>query len=113
MTFKHTTDVLINKKCYIILFVNNNNESCLMMYLSTHSVVGTHSLLLVRLLTSYASPHGDRTTLGFQKVVALTNMHGKKIHIAKNIQSLSRQSLNFPSHTLEGKKFYHFLSTVR
>lgn len=48
------------------------------MYLSTRSVVGTHSLLLARLLTGYASPRGDRTTLDFQMVVALTNMHVEK-----------------------------------
>lgn len=56
-----------------------------MMYLSTHSVVGIHSLLLVRLSTGCASPRGDRTTLGFQMVVALTKMEGKKIHITRNI----------------------------
>lgn len=75
------------------------------MYLSTRSVVGTHSLLLAPLLTGYASPRGDRTTLGFQMVVALTKK--KKIHIVRNIQSLS-----FPSQTLEGNKFSHFLSTA-
>lgn len=42
-------------------------------YLSTHSVLGIHSLLLVHLLTGYASPRDDRTTLGFQREVAGTN----------------------------------------
>lgn len=42
-------------------------------YLSTHSVLGIHSLLLVHLLTGYASPRDDRTTLDFQREVAGTN----------------------------------------
>lgn len=42
-------------------------------YLSTHSVLGIHSLLLVHLLTGYASPRDDRTTLDSQREVAGTN----------------------------------------
>lgn len=48
-----------------------------MTHLSTHSGLGIHSLLLVYPCTGCASLHDDKTTLGFQKVVALTNKRKK------------------------------------
>lgn len=50
-----------------------------MTHLSTHSGLGIHSLLLVYPCTGCASLHDDKTTLGFQKVVALTNKRKKQI----------------------------------
>ena len=79
-----------------------------MTYLSTHSVLGIHSLLLVCLLTGYASPHGDRTTRGFQTVVALINIHGERKHVTIQIQNPRRQHLVSPSWIIQKKKIILF-----